>query len=567
MIGATTMTHPLPRYANVAPKIHGERERKTSACEQKFNPSTCERERKTSACEQKFNPPACERERKTSACEQKLNLSACQSETVPSVCDSGSTPSVSGSCKCNNCHDSESCSSCSIANGGYLRAAPEVRPPVPCRQRRFTDDFSPEKYFNESNIIQHDTKRLKALDIPLPLPSDLNNDSVFLNEPFPNRHGPQIGPPPLPIQPHVTSSHKRFREPLPTPAPPAQRGLSSSQFYRKPSDELPVPNRSLSTQPLIHDHSIEVTGKPNLEHKLDDLSHLTVTLPKKKSDHKKLNRQKHEPSKNNILIKIGTIISSVLLIGLMYMVAKSVREMFFVSRHHISRPQHLWNYSEPADSKLDTTICFSCETMKEFERHQSRFDLYGFKSGDKTRHCCVDQLGHLKWLVSMMKTNEILKQKEASKNSTSKSSCSVKVTMVQITNDGKTSLTLNNTRMKTFCKGAPINVTKNSLMVKKEGMYMLYMTMSVVLNPDKVNEATGHKVLKAYISCSKSKKGKCIEVETLNKTQPLVDTQYHVFNIYTVKQFTSGERFYPVLSEPKYIYPSELGNFIGVVEL
>lgn len=521
MIGVTTMTHPLPRYANVAPKIRGERERKTSACEQKFN------------------PPACEKERKISACEQKLNLSACQSETVPSVCGSGSTPSVSGSCKCNNCHDSESCSSCSIANGGYLRAAPEVRPPVPCRQRRFTDDFSPEKYFNESNIIQHDTKRLKALDIPLPLPSDLNNDSVFLNEPFPN----------------------------PTPAPPAQRGLSSSQFHRKPSDELPVPNRSLSTQPLIHDHSIEVTGKPYLEHKLDDFSHLTVTLPRKKSDHKKLNRQKHEPSKNNVLIKIGTIISSVLLIGLMYMVAKSVREMFFVSRHHISRPQHLWNYSEPADSKLDTTICFSCETMKEFERHQSRFDLYGFKSGDKTRHCCVDQLGHLKWLVSMMKTNEILKQKETSKNTTSKSSCSVKVTMVQITNDGKTSLTLNNTRMKTFCKGAPINVTKNSLMVKKEGMYMLYMTMSVVLNPDKVNEATGHKVLKAYISCSKSKKGKCIEVETLNKTQPLVDTQYHVFNIYTVKQFTSGERFYPVLSEPKYIYPSELGNFIGVVEL
>ncbi|XP_033760791.1 uncharacterized protein LOC117342692 [Pecten maximus] len=459
----TTMAHQPRKYANVAPKLPG-RERKPSACE---------------------------------------------------------------SCKCTNCNDYESCNSCSVVNDGYLRTVHDEKPPVPCRQRRFTDDFSPEVCFRESMIQEdtpkHDTKRMKELDIQLPLP----NIPIDFQKPEPFQHK-----------------------------------------VRKPSDTLPIPNATATPQPPLHTQRADVEPEHVTTNKVEQgrLAQVDITLPRRKSESRK--RRTRQPRKVHVWMKFGTIVSIVLLIGLSYMIFKSIRDICFAPYHYKSTSsRHKWNYSEPNESRLDTTICFSCDIIDKFKGEQSRFDLYGFKSTGNRRHCCLDQLGHMKWLVSMMKTNEILQDEVRDNSSTTV--CPVKATLVPIQNGNKTDLKLNNTALQTHCRGASINVTKDALVTRKDGLYIVYMTMSVKLASRQTegNGQHGNIALKAYLFCSKSKRGKCIEMETFNKTITYSDQNFHVFNLYTVKKFTNGEHFYPVLSEPGYLYTTTKGNFIGVVEL
>ncbi|XP_060069170.1 uncharacterized protein LOC132549266 [Ylistrum balloti] len=433
-------------------------------------------------------------------------------------------------CKCTICHDGESCSS------DYLRAISDEKPPRPCP--RFTNKFSPEKSFSDSAVPcktpKHDTKTMRILDIPLPLPTkqSKNNSSDSSAR-------------------LVKTAHN-----IPT--------------HRKPSDVLPVPNDRVSTQPLIPDHRINHTCSIGKDKNQDELSGFEITLPRRKSDLRK--KKKQEPMKVHLWMKIGTIVLSLLFIGLLYLVTNRVREVFFVLHQHERQIQHIWNFSEPEESKLDTTVCFPCDLTQEFRSEtlkQKEFEMYGFKTAEK-HHCCMDQLGHTKWMINMMSANEILEH--TSKQN--KHVCSVKSTQVNIQSqcsvNGTAILQMNNTHFKKSCKGAGIEVAKNFLQANETGLYIVYMTMTVTLNPEmstcKSNRNTGNKEIKAHLHCAKSRRPKCIEMETVSTTRITADS-YHVFNFFTLKHLQAGEKFFPQLSHPSLLYSMKYGNYIGVVQV
>ncbi|OWF54844.1 uncharacterized protein LOC110467418 [Mizuhopecten yessoensis] len=473
--------------------------------------------------------------------------------------------SICQSCNCPNCHDMESCTG-TVINGGYLRTVAD-RPPVPCRQRQFTDDFSPEEYFKECDKPKPDTRRMKELDIPLPLPSAQSNDSVFDSLPSSN--------PPVPFLhefhthiPPKLSIHDRFIQRHPSPQPPAP---SQIRPHRKPSDELPNPN--VLNQLLMNEQTVEVPRQKEKGH--DQLPQFELTLPRKKSERRKTGRR--QPAKVPLWMKLGTIFAFIPFFGLSYMVFKTGKDIFFVHNRHLRPAQHSWNYSEPDESKLDTTVCFSCDLVDEFRsRHRGQqlgdLKIYGFKSSDKRRHCCMDQLGHTKWMVNMMKTREILGRQEA-RNPDSDGVCSAKSTHVPVYNrcsQGEASLKLDKENTTPMCKGAGIKVTNDSLLAEEEGLYIVYMTLTVTLSPKTdCGKKIESKVLRAHLHCNKSAKKRCIEMETYNVTRTNTDSTYfqHSFNLYTMKNFTRGEQFFPSLSHPSYLYTAKYGNYIGVVQL
>lgn len=531
-------------------------------------------------------------------------------------------PSRLVSCVCPNCHETvESTSGSANCSCSYLTTP--NKPPVPCRQKRSNSDFSPEHSFYEKPLYiePYSTitsvkrvfgkKSMRDLNIPLPLPKTTTlkqqiescpkyappkprraaSDSVLPS--YANSRPPK--PPRSTSESEVKHGGRRVNhsgnsisnscEYIQSSDVPV--GLGTSNATTQPKDiktfghksaVRPIPNGRVQqlhrSSPSNRQTLLQSNQTNNTDDKVHNSSQWDVTLPSLSS---KQNRKRRAKQSVRWWIKAGTMTSYFMLIGLVYMVTRSVRDTLFKSTSEPSTSlddevPFVW---EPPVSRMDTTVCLRCEIVEQYgnlRRIQKgdNSELYRFTTVDHKRHCCLDQLGHMKWMVNLMKTREML-LRGASK--TRHGVRRGKMTRVHIQNvcshSGESTLQLNTTDVESYYGGARVNVTRDSCVTLERGTYIVYLTLTVDLQnqePQSCDTKPLTTAMEAHLQISRSDNDNCIEMERWETADR--SSGVHAFNFYVVKEFEKGDSFFPVLSHPSYLYAtSPVKNYIEVVRL
>lgn len=448
------------------------------------------------------------------------------------------TPQSSRPCACSNCHEVDSNCGSTVCNNDYITPVHD-KPPAQCCPRDMCGDFSPERRFYDrpttsvlytsDTIVKSviSTTVLREFDLQLPLPHDIGV------------YGPSMR--------HRTEDYQNVPPPsYPPPPLPMSASTPRGQF------ENHTANQSINNAEL------------NIQHR----ARTSITTASSTQTQTKTPKE-GRPKKVRWWFKLGTVISYLLFPGLGFAVVQSAVASFYEDHTNIGHRNAFWNSSEPPDSRLDATVCFSCEFISQASRWRPRTgdspDMYSIKTVDNQMHCCLPEVGHVKWMMSMMKTQEIVQNRPITTGV-----CGGKMTHVPITSacsrDGVSSLQLDTDAAISECGGAGINVTRDGCVARRRGRYIVYVTITVSLTgtssacaPKQTNE------IQAHLRCNRSGKQHCIDMETWDITRK--EYGFHVFDFYAVKEFEKGESFFPVLSHPSYLYAVPYGNYIDVIKL
>ncbi|OWF54843.1 uncharacterized protein LOC110467236 [Mizuhopecten yessoensis] len=379
-----------------------------------------------------------------------------------------------------------------------------TRLPVPCRQSPVSDAFSPETRFIEKPIASDD---------------HLSNEKQMARR-YDNEHLPATN--------------------LYLSVIPEQHEHSQAQYSSNHDRSVPY-HPSGGPPPHV---SISNTG--------DALQPLVSTNTVKRKQ-----RQKRK-----------AVASFIFLLGLLYLVAQSVNNLLY---RHQCRSHNIWNYQEPDESLLESTLCFPCSLVRQelmncfLKQKTSYSDLHIVKTIDNKFHCCLERFGHVKWMVNLMKTAKFV----GKDNTTSDKHVNKCLSHLPIRADSSESANgshLKHDRTNIMCD--KVNVTQHSLIAAEEGLYIIYITVTMHIAPPNTATESNQQAVKAHLHSTNYSNTKCIWMETLTK-----DNGYKPFEIffsssfYVITNLAEGEQIFSVFSHPSYIYDTKGANQIGVIKI